>query len=115
MYKILLWVLLLILVVGPTFGREVLAENKISTEELMACWLEARFGIFIHRIIDKHSKAHTKTVQWNNGKTITQGQLERPFVLVENGKPTHLFFATMDGSGRFKNGTKIWNMVIPLK
>ena len=66
-------------------------------------------------VIDENPKAYTKTVKWNNGTTIKQGQLERPFVFVENGKPTHIFFATMDGPGGFSNGTKTWNMVIPLK
>ncbi|WP_206672771.1 glycoside hydrolase family protein [Algibacter lectus] len=66
-------------------------------------------------IIDENPRAYTKTVKWNNGTTIKQGQLERPFVFVENGKPTHIFFATMDGPGGFNNGTKTWNMVIPLK
>jgi hypothetical protein len=65
--------------------------------------------------IDKNPQAYTKSVKWNNGKTIQQGQLERVFVLVENGEPTHLFFATMDGPGGFGNSTKSWNMVIPLK
>ncbi|WP_297089398.1 glycoside hydrolase family protein [uncultured Draconibacterium sp.] len=64
--------------------------------------------------IDKTPLAYTKKVKWDNGKTIQQGQLERVFVLVENGEPTHLFFATMDGPGGFGNGTKTWNMVIPL-
>lgn len=66
-------------------------------------------------VIDENPKAYTKTVKWDNGETIKQGQLERPFVFVEDGKPTHLFFATMDGPGGFGNGTKTWNMVIPLK
>ncbi|WP_074937755.1 glycoside hydrolase family protein [Algibacter lectus] len=66
-------------------------------------------------VIDENPRAYTKKVKWNNGKTIKQGQLERPFVFVENGKPTHIFFATMDGPGGFSNGTKTWNMVIPLK
>ena len=69
----------------------------------------------INWVVDENPKAYTKTVKWNNGKTITQGQLERPFVFVENGKPTHIFFATMDGPGGFGNGTKTWNMVMPLK
>ncbi len=69
----------------------------------------------INWVVDKNPKAYTKTVKWDNGKTIKQGQLERPFVLVENKEPTHIFFATMDGSGGFANGTKTWNMVIPLK
>ena len=69
----------------------------------------------INWLIDDSPKAYTKTIKWNNGKTIKQAQLERPFVFVENGKPTHIFFATMDGPGGFGNGTKTWNMVIPLK
>jgi hypothetical protein len=43
------------------------------------------------------------------------GQLERPFGLIEDGKLTHLFFATLDGPGGFNNSTRSWNMVIPLK
>ncbi|MCJ8165741.1 glycoside hydrolase family protein [Pontibacter sp. E15-1] len=69
----------------------------------------------IEWVLDKNPIAYTRTVTWDDGKTIQQGQLERPFVLVENGKPTHMFFATMDGPGGFGNGTKTWNMVIPLK
>ena len=69
----------------------------------------------INWAIDDNPRAYTKIVKWNNGKTIKQGQLERPFVLIEEGKPTHLFFATMNGPGGFGNGTKTWNMVIPLK
>ena len=69
----------------------------------------------IHWEVDKHPKAYSKLVDWDNGKTIKQGQLERPFVLVQKGKPTHIFFATMDGPGGFANATKSWNMVIPLK
>lgn len=65
--------------------------------------------------LDKNPKAYIRTVKWNDGKIIKQGQLERPFVLVENGLPTHIFFATMDGPGGFQNGKKSWNMVIPLK
>ncbi|WP_319481352.1 glycoside hydrolase family protein [uncultured Draconibacterium sp.] len=69
----------------------------------------------INWVVDKNPLAYTKKVKWDNGKTIQQGQLERVFVLVENGKPTHLFFATMDGPGGFGNSTKSWNMVVPLK
>ncbi len=69
----------------------------------------------IHWVLDKTPRAYTKTVQWDNGQTIQQGQLERAFVLVENGEPAYLFFATMDGPGGFENATKSWNMVIPLK
>lgn len=35
--------------------------------------------------------------------------------LIEDGKLTHLFFATMDGPGGFGNSTTSWNMVVPLE
>lgn len=44
-----------------------------------------------------------------------QGQLERPFILFEDGKPTYIFFTTMDGSVGLKNAKKSWNMVIPIR
>lgn len=69
----------------------------------------------IHWTVDKDAKAYSRTVEWEDGKVEMQGQLERPFLLMENGKPTHAFFATMDGSGGFENATKSWNMVIPIK
>lgn len=69
----------------------------------------------IHWTLDACPQAYTRTVQWDDGQVIEQGQLERPFVLVEEGEPTYIFFATMDGPGGFGNGTKTWNMVIPLK
>ncbi|KXX71300.1 glycosyl hydrolase family 43 [Flammeovirga sp. SJP92] len=68
----------------------------------------------MHWKLDKNPLAYTRNVTWSNGKVQQQGQLERPFVFVENGKPTHIFFATMDGKGGFSNGSKTWNMVIKL-
>lgn len=65
--------------------------------------------------IDKDSKAYSRTVEWEDGKVEMQGQLERPFLLFENGKATHAFFATMNGAGGFDNATQSWNMVIPIK
>lgn len=65
--------------------------------------------------IDKDPKAYSRTVEWKDGKVEMQGQLERPFLLFENGKATHAFFATMNGVGGFDNATQSWNMVIPIK
>ena len=65
--------------------------------------------------IDKDPKAYSRTVEWEDGKVEMQGQLERPFLLFENGKATHAFFATMNGAGGFDNATQSWNMVIPIK
>lgn len=66
-------------------------------------------------VLEKGSKAYSRTVLWDDGAQQTMGSLERPFVLFENGKPTHMFFATADGPGGFANATRTWNMVIPLK
>lgn len=65
--------------------------------------------------VDKDPKAYSKTIEWEDGEVAMQGQLERPFILFEKGKPTHIFFATMDGPGEFENGTRSWNMVIPIR
>ncbi len=59
--------------------------------------------------------AYSKTVTFRNGNVQTLGQLERVFGLIENGRITHLFFATMDGPGGFHRGQDSWNMVIPLE
>jgi hypothetical protein len=66
-------------------------------------------------VMDKDPKAYSKTVAYEDGKIELQGQLERPFIFFEKGKPAFLFFATMDGPGGFENATKSWNMVIPFK
>lgn len=65
--------------------------------------------------VDKNPKAYSLTVEWEDGSIGKQGQLERPFILFENGKPTYIFYATMDGPGGFENATNSWNMVIPIK
>lgn len=64
--------------------------------------------------VDKDPKAYSLTVEYEGGKIEKQGQLERPFILFEDGKPTYIFFATMDGPGGFGNATHSWNMVIPI-
>ncbi len=64
--------------------------------------------------LDKDPLAYSRTLRFNNGKTVQMGQLERPFGLIRDGKLTHLFFATMDGPGGFGNSTKSWNMAVPL-
>lgn len=69
----------------------------------------------IHWALDKDPKAYSKTIEWRNGQVEALGQVERPFLLLKNGKPAYVFFATMDGPGGFENASNSWNMVIPLK
>ena len=59
-------------------------------------------------------KAWTRTLRFDDGTTRTLGQLERPFVLFEDGRPTFLFLAAGDGPGGFANMTETFNVAIPL-
>lgn len=60
---------------------------------------------------------YTRHILWDDGVVREMGNLDRPFLLFENGKATHAFFATSNGTDGcgFCNATKTWNMVIPLK
>lgn len=64
--------------------------------------------------IASQPQAYSRTIRWTDGHTSTQGQLERPQLLLQNGEPTHLFAATGDGPGGFHNMTRTWNLVIEL-
>lgn len=59
--------------------------------------------------------AYSRYVKWDDGKTRLMGNLDRPFVLFEDGIATHLFFATSDGENGLRDCKNTWNMVIPLK
>jgi len=59
--------------------------------------------------LPKNPKAYSRTVLFENGEKITMKKLERPQILIQNGKPTHIFFAAN------KNDGPIYNQVIPLK
>lgn len=119
---------------APVFGKDQIGEvedpfiwkdkkgfHLIAKDQRGGITGEKHAGLLAHSTdglswkLDKNLKSYSKTLKWSDGKTQTMGQLERPFVLIQNGKPTHLFFATMDGPGGFNNATKSWNMVVPLK
>lgn len=82
---------------------------------------EHHAGVLFHSLdgkiwkMDKTRKAYSRTLTFDDGTTKTMGQLERPFVLFENGRPICMFFATMDGPGGFEHGTRSWNMAIPIR
>lgn len=60
-------------------------------------------------------KAYSRSILWEDGNRTTQGSFERPQLLIENGRPTHLFAATADGPGHFERASRTWNMVVPLR
>ncbi|MEH6305425.1 glycoside hydrolase family protein [Olivibacter sp. CPCC 100613] len=59
-------------------------------------------------------KAYSRHIKWEDGKVTLQANFERPFLLFENGKATHLFAATGTGNRPYELENS-WNMVIPLK
>lgn len=65
--------------------------------------------------ISQPPRSYSRRVRWADGRETVQGCLERPFLLIEDGRPTHLFAATGDGPGGFDHCARTWNMVIPLK
>jgi hypothetical protein len=65
---------------------------------------------------DRATLAYSRQLRWSDGRTTRQGFLERPQLLIENGRPTHLFCATAEGPGLdLKDATRTWNTVMPLK
>jgi len=53
-------------------------------------------------------KAYSRTIELEDGSVVTMKKLERPQVLIENGQPTHVFFACRN------ENDEIFNMVRPL-
>jgi hypothetical protein len=58
-------------------------------------------------------KAYTRTITFDDGKTLRVAKRERPQFLIKDGHPTHLFNALleMDGKGQIKD---TWSCVAPL-
>jgi lysophospholipase L1-like esterase len=62
--------------------------------------------------VPRHSIAVSREVLWADGTRKRMNSTERPHLLIENGRPTHVFFATGE---TVKGKRYTWNMVIPLK
>ncbi|MCC3374552.1 glycoside hydrolase family protein [Cohnella sp. REN36] len=91
--------------------------------EMIAKDMEGRFGEKhggVHALspdglnwqVAERPQAYSRTVVWEDGAVERMGHFERPFLLFEDGRPTHLFAATADGEDFGCKNT--WNMVIPL-
>jgi hypothetical protein len=60
-------------------------------------------------------KAYSRLRYWDDGDSTMLGSFERPQLLIQDGRPTHLFAATADGPGGFRNAANTWNQVVPLR
>lgn len=65
--------------------------------------------------ISNDPKAYTRDVLWDDGTRTVQANIERPNLLFHDGKPTHLFLATGNGTQPWDFEGNTWSMVIPLK
>lgn len=62
----------------------------------------------------ENPRSYSRKVLWDDGKIRMMGSFERPFILFQDGKPTHIFAAAADGPGGFDKASQTWNMVIPV-
>lgn len=88
-------------------------EGTITGEQHAGAYATSPDGL--HWRPQEGYKAYSREILWDDGTIQRMGSLERPSILFEDGVPTHMFFATADGPGRFTNASRTWNMVIPLK
>ena len=86
--------------------------GKIVGEKHAGVHVRSKDGV--HWELARRPKAWTRTLRWDDGASQTMGQLERPFLLIENGRPVFLFAAVGDGPGGFANMTETFNLAIPL-
>lgn len=81
---------------------------------------EARGGVHarsqdgIHWQLSQPPQAYSRTVQWQDGQSTTFEYLERPQLLLEEGRPTHLFVAVSTVAGHGP-GTRARNIALPLR
>jgi len=68
----------------------------------------------IHWAMHAPAKAYSRSVLFDDGVVRQMGSLERPQLLIQDGRPTHLFAATGDGPGGFWRANHTWNLCIPL-
>lgn len=59
--------------------------------------------------------AYSRKVLWDDGVERIMGNLDRPFILFEDGKPICMYFAVSDGTDGFLDAKNTWNMAIPLR
>lgn len=89
--------------------------GNLCGEFMGGAYAESSDGI--HWEFEKGFCSYSRKVLWEDGVIRQMGNIERPFILFEEGKPTHMFFAASDGNETdgFMACKNTWNMVIPLR
>jgi len=89
--------------------------GEICGEEHAGIYAQSEDGIHWDVGEGDAAKAYSRKVLWEDGVVREQGSFERPNLLIQDGKPTHLFAATCKGPERYWASDHTWNMCIPLK
>jgi hypothetical protein len=101
---------------GERFHLLIKDDSKNGSEGLTGEWGAGVYATSTDCLdwkIHSEPKAYSRTVAWDDGTVKEMCNLERPYLLFEDGFPTHLFAATGTGT-RAWDFTHTWNMVIPL-
>jgi hypothetical protein len=100
---------------GPDGGYELIAKDmtgKLTGEKHAGIYALSPDGE--NWKLAPNPKAYSRKVRWDGGVEQIMGQLERPFLLIEKGRPVFMFAASGDGPGGFANMTTSFNIAIPL-
>lgn len=96
-------------------GYELIAKDmdgRSCGEKYGGVHMRSRDGIRWEKM--KEPLAYSRRIRWDDGEEQLLGNMERPFLLFRDGKPTHLFAAVSNGTNGFMDATETWNIVIPL-
>lgn len=99
---------------------EMLAKDLTGITGEIGAGIHATSADGVSWQLTDNTPAYSRRIAWSDGTQTVQSHLERPQLLLKDGRPTHLFMATASGpddpeSLRTWAVTRTWNMVIPLK
>ncbi len=80
--------------------------GKITGHERWGAHLVSADGISDWKV-SPSPVVYDHTIRWTDGTTFEPRRRERPWLLIEDGRPTHLFTAVYDGQ-------RTWNQPVPL-
>jgi hypothetical protein len=84
--------------------------GELSGESHAGVWLDSADAVSW----TLRGKAYSRCLRWDDGSVQTMGSFERPFLLVEHGRPTCLYAATGGGPGGFHRCPQTWNAAVPI-
>ena len=88
-------------------------EGNVSGEKFGGVFAESKDGLDWN--IHMGEKSYSRSVKWNDGTSTDFRLLERPFLLFQESRPTHLFLAACLGGETVDSFEPSWNIVLPIE